>query len=67
MKVLIVDDEEDHLVLFSRALRRAGCSAVHTVSDPLRAADLHRQVNPDLMLLDYRLPPIDGAAVSAAA
>ncbi|AIE87492.1 HD domain-containing phosphohydrolase [Fimbriimonas ginsengisoli] len=63
--ILIVDDEDDHLVLLSHALRRAGCAAVHTVSDPFRAAEMHRQVNPDLMLLDYRLPPIDGFRVLA--
>jgi putative two-component system response regulator len=58
--ILIVDDEEDHLALLSHALRRAGCPNVHTISDPFRAVAYHRQVQPDLLLLDYRLPPIDG-------
>jgi len=61
--ILIVDDEEDHLFLLSRALRQAGCEKVSTESNPFKVFETFRQVQPDLILLDYRLPPVDGFQV----
>lgn len=58
--ILIIDDHEDHLFLLSYALRKAGCESVHTVSDPFAAAEMYRLLRPDLVLLDYHLPPLDG-------
>lgn len=61
--ILIVDDQEEHLILLSHALRKAGCQNVFTVSDPFLAPEIHHQLRPDLVLLDYRLPPVDGFQV----
>jgi len=58
--ILIVDDEEDHLFLLSRALRQAGCEKVSTESNPFKVVETFRAVEPELVLLDYRLPPLDG-------
>lgn len=61
--IMIVDDEEDHLFLISHALRKGGCQTVHTVSNPFSAPEMFRLLRPDLVLLDYRLPPVDGFQV----
>lgn len=64
--ILIVDDDEMNLDLLVRALRRIGCASVTAVSNPDAAIEEHARLLPDLVLLDYRLPPTDGFAVLEA-
>ncbi len=48
------------LALLDRELKRAGAVDVHLVQRPLEAAEAYRALKPDLVLLDLKLPPIDG-------
>lgn len=57
---MLVDDDEDNLELLESALRRAGARHTAKVSDPFAAATLYRDFRPDVVLLDLRMPPLDG-------
>ena len=61
-KVLVVDDDRDTLDLLQAALEQRGFAVVLTSSGK-RALMLARQENPDLILLDLRLPGMDGYEV----
>ena len=59
-RILLVDDEEDILALLDAALRGAGAQRTARVSDPFAAPQVYREFRPDLVLLDFRMPPLDG-------
>lgn len=61
--ILIVDDDEDNLFLMSRMLRQYGCERLALVSDPYQAKAECLKLQPDLMIVDYRLPPTNGFEV----
>ncbi len=61
-KVLVVDDDRDTRDLLQAALEARGFSVVLTASGK-RALFLARQENPDLILLDLKLPGMDGYEV----
>jgi DNA-binding response OmpR family regulator len=61
-KILVVDDELDQVELISFNLRKAGFS-VATAMNGIEALDKARSILPDLILLDLRLPELDGFAV----
>ena len=58
-KVLVVDDEPDVLKIVSFRLKSAGYE-VKTASDGQEALDLIEKDCPDLILLDLRMPVMDG-------
>ncbi len=62
--ILVVDDEPDQLELLSTYFRRAKCLVV-TAIDAEHALHLPAQIRPDLMVLDLRLPGIDGWELTA--
>lgn len=62
-RILIVDDEEAQLELLSRALEPAGYERVVTTADPTRVLELCRDGPVDLVLLDVRMPQMDGIEV----
>ena len=62
--VLIVDDESDVRELLSKFLRRRGYE-VDTASDGASAIEAIRDGHPDIVLLDIRLPKMDGLSVLA--
>lgn len=64
-RVLIVDDEPANVLLIERTLRKAGYSALWSVTDPRRAMDLYREVRPDLVILDVNMPEINGLELLA--
>lgn len=65
MKLLVVDDDPDALVLARFALeRRPGCSVV-TASDAAGAVEAMRRERPDAVLLDFYLGEHDGLDVLA--
>ncbi len=66
MKILIVDDEEANLVVLEGVLSRAGYQQVTAISDPRQTVQYVLDEQPDLLLLDYRMPHLDGMAVMAA-
>jgi len=63
--ILIVDDEEANVRLLARILGRAGYTHVHTTSDPREVLPLFHRNSPDLIVLDVRMPGMDGFAVLA--
>ena len=60
--ILVVDDESDVRDLLSKFLTRRGYE-VDTASDGLAAIEAIRNTHPDIVLLDIRLPKIDGLSV----
>ena len=63
--ILIVDDEQPNVILLSRLLARVGFRHVHATTDPHQALPLFREHSPDLLLLDVRMPGLDGFDVLA--
>ena len=59
MKILIIDDNDDFLEIFSTKLTQAGfqVTTAKDGEDGIRQAKL---INPDLILLDIEMPGIDG-------
>jgi DNA-binding NarL/FixJ family response regulator len=66
IRVLLVEDNEvyrDSLVFLLGT--RAGLDVVGAVPDGASAVRGYRELLPDVVVLDYRLPDVDGAAVAA--
>ena len=63
--ILIVDDEEANVRLLARLLSRAGFTRVRTTTDPHEVLPTFLEYSPDLILLDVRMPELDGFAVLA--
>ncbi len=61
-RVLIVDDTDIVRKALEKAVQRMGHSAIST-SDSVEALALAVRNPPDLALLDYRMPRMDGAAL----
>lgn len=59
-RLLLVDDERVNLELMRRALQAAGYAAIRTARSGREALAITEQWQPDLMLLDMRMPGIDG-------
>jgi EAL domain-containing protein (putative c-di-GMP-specific phosphodiesterase class I)/CheY-like chemotaxis protein len=62
-KVLVVDDNQSNTALVSRVLRRAGLLDVVEAQDPTTVAAILETVEPDLVLLDLRMPVMNGFEV----
>ncbi|HEX7118129.1 MAG TPA: HD domain-containing phosphohydrolase [Longimicrobiales bacterium] len=62
-RILVVDDEPANVRLLRRILDRAGYRFVDATTDPREAADLFDRLQPDLVLLDLNMGPLDGFAV----
>jgi len=60
--VLIVDDDEDQSSLLEYRLQQLGFKTL-AARDGSQAVDFARSAHPDLILLDLRLPDIDGLRV----
>ena len=58
-KIMVVDDEPDFLFTMEYWLKSKGYE-VKTASDGLKALDLIKTFNPNLVLLDVNMPGIDG-------
>ena len=66
-RVLLVDDDASDAAVLARMLREDGYQ-VELEADGERAiARLHRGPDPDVLIVDYRLPCADGLAVAAVA
>jgi two-component system OmpR family response regulator len=61
--VLCVDDEEDLQSIIRISLERLGGIESHFCSDPQQAVARARDVKPDLILLDYLMPGLDGVTL----
>ena len=60
IKVCYVEDDEDIQRIVRLSLERLGKMTVETVSDPLEAIDRITAFAPDLVMLDWMMPGMDG-------
>ncbi len=63
--ILIVDDLEANVLLLKQMLGEAGYTCVTSTMDPHAVCTLHRDNRYDLILLDLRMPGMDGFQVMA--
>ncbi len=61
--ILIVDDQEANVQLLEQMLKGAGYARVSSTRDPHAVCDLHCANHYDLILLDLRMPGMDGFQV----
>jgi putative two-component system response regulator len=59
-RILIVDDVESNVRLLGRLLERAGYRHVAMTTDPRNALEAYRLEQPHLVLMDLRMPHMDG-------
>ncbi len=64
LTVIVVDDEPLMVELLCRTLRDLGHETVATGSDGLQAVELARKHQPDLIIIDYAMPNMDGMDAS---
>lgn len=62
-KILICDDEKEAQKLFTEILTKENYET-YIAADGKEAIDKTREINPDLLLLDIRMPKIDGLEVA---
>jgi two-component system chemotaxis response regulator CheY len=60
-KVLIVDDEYYTRKVIRTLLLAMGCTKIHEASDGASGLEAIRSLAPDVVLLDWEMPGIDGA------
>lgn len=65
-RILIIDDEPANVLLLSKLLARQGCTQVSTATDPREGVALYAREAQDLILLDLRMPFMDGFEVLSA-
>lgn len=62
-KILVVDDNKSNLLLLESILDIAGFHYITSTNNPCEVAELHRKYDFDLILLDYRMPDMNGLDV----
>ena len=65
-KVCYVEDDEDIQRIVRMSLERIGKMTVEVVSDPMVAIDAMLRFAPDLVLLDWMMPGMDGPTLFRA-
>ena len=59
-RVCYVEDDEDIQRIVRLSLEKVGKMTVEVVSDPTAAIEAIRQFRPDLVMLDWMMPGMDG-------
>ena len=62
-RILIVDDNSSNVMLLEKILSQANYENVQSTTDPRDVKDLYRKAPFDLILLDLRMPEMDGFQV----
>lgn len=62
-RILIIDDEEANVRVLSKILAREGFTDLMSSTDPYQAVPLFLDYEPDLVVLDLRMPGLDGFGV----
>ncbi len=65
-RILVVDDEEINLRLFKRILESDGYTNIVTTTDGSMVVTIADEFQPDLLLLDLKMPAPDGFAILRA-
>jgi CheY-like chemotaxis protein len=65
-KVCYVEDDEDIQRIVRLSLERVGKMTVQIVGDPNTAIDVMKSFGPDLVLLDWMMPGMDGPTLFRA-
>jgi CheY-like chemotaxis protein len=60
IKVCYVEDDEDIQRIVRMSLERIGKMTVQVVSDPTQAIEAMKSFGPDLVMLDWMMPAMDG-------
>jgi len=59
-RILLVDDERANVLLLERILQKAGYRNIRSSTDPKEVLGLVEEFRPDLLLLDLKMPGLDG-------
>jgi putative two-component system response regulator len=62
-KILIIDDEEGNIRVLERLLRGANFLNIKSISDSRLAVETYHSYQPDLIILDLKMPNMDGFEV----
>lgn len=62
-KILIVDDLQANVLLLTNILQQAGYDSITSTMNPGEVCELHRKEHYDLILLDLKMPGMDGYQV----
>jgi two-component system alkaline phosphatase synthesis response regulator PhoP len=65
-RILIVDDEPSFIRLLKLVLENTGRYSVRKEDDATKALEVAREFQPDLILLDFVMPKVDGVSAAQA-
>ncbi|MDA8346232.1 MAG: response regulator [Thermaerobacter sp.] len=63
--LLVVDDQEANVRLVERLLGKEGYRSIHSLQDPRQVLERFLEIRPDLLILDLKMPHLDGFEVMA--
>lgn len=66
VKVCYVEDDEDIQRIVRLSLEKVGKMTVEVIGDPMVAIDAMKAFDPDLVLLDWMMPGMDGPTLFRA-
>lgn len=62
-RILIVDDYRSNILLLEKILDHEGYTSVLSITDSRETLEIYKSYRPDLVLLDIRMPHLDGYQV----